>query len=402
MDDFIRKNTEKLMEFKKIFTKKTATEFLTKLCKRGDLQKMESELNKCILTNTSLPDLDERKKFIVNFITTYKKLNSEEPLSKPFTPLKPQDNKIGLGEILYTKAKQPSDLIYIEEKDNQTNKIIQIDDNNTKKKAKKEEFRFGKRFKIDKLEKELPGIANIEVANYSKKYEFLEHHLKHKIEPTIKVCFCMGTKHPIVANCMECGRTHCLQEGEFYCIECKSQLFSKNEFLKKCVNDESLKKCYDHKEKLLKFQKEFYSKMNIIDDYTDWYEISNNTWISKEMREIAKEKDEELEKIKDDMDYRITIDLKTNEINRVYEEIDEAKVKQDISDFFVNSIREKKGEPQYTSGATGTKGYRGKGAAKIVYNEVKENESSCAGFTARAAGEYMKFLKERGLGYAKK
>lgn len=396
MEDFIRNNSDKLMEFKKIFTKNTATEFLTKLCKRGDVLKMESELTKCVLTSSSLPDIDERKKFIVNFINTYKKINNEEPLSKHFISIKPQDNKIGLGEILNTKSKpEPIQASKIEVDDNQNNKI-QIEDN-PKKKSKKEEFRFGKKFRIDKLEKELPGIANIEVANYSKKYEFLEHHLKHKIEPTIKVCFCMGTKHPIVANCVECGRIHCLQEGEHYCIECKSQLFSKNEFLKKCINDESLKKCHDHKEKLLKFQKEFYSKMNIIDDYTDWYEISNNTWISKEMREIAKEKDEELEKIKDDMDYRITINLKTNEIDRVYEEIDEAKVKQEISDFFVNSIREKKNEAQ----VTGTKGNKGKVVAKI-YNEVKEIETSCAGFTQRAANEYMKFLKERGLGYAKK
>lgn len=394
MDDFIRLNVDKLIEFKKIFTRNTAIEFLTKLCKRGDIQKMESELNKCILTSVALADIDERKKFIINFINNYKKINNEEPLSKNFISLKPQDNKIGLGDILSNNGKidlaKPSK---IDIDDNQLSKI-QIEDN-SKKKSKKEEFRFGKKFRIDKLEKELPGIANIEVANYSKKYEFQEHHLKHKIEPNIKVCFCMGTKHPIVANCSDCGRIHCLQEGEDSCIECKSHLFTKNEFLKKCINDENLKKCHDHKEKLLKFQKEFYSKMNIIDDYTDWYEISNNTWISKEMRDIAKEKDEELEKIKDDMDYRITINLKTNEINRVYDEIDEAKVKQDISDFFVNSIREQKNES--LNGPS-----KNKKTAQKVYSEIKDNDTSCAGFTEKAALEYMKFLKEKGLGYAKK
>jgi len=399
MDDFLKQSAEKLIEFKKIFSIKTAIDFLTKLYKRGDLDKMESELNKCILSSLSVPDIDERKKFIIEFINNYKKYSIEEPISKNLITPKISENKIGLGDILSLSGKNEINIpLKVNIEENIKDKNLTGNDVIIKKKPKKEEFRIGKKFRPEKLEKELPGIANIEVANYSKKYEFLQHHLKHKIEPTIKICFCMGTKHPIVANCMECGRIHCLQEGEDSCIECQKPLYSKNDFLKKCINDENLKKCFDHKEKLLKFQKEFYSKMNIIDDYTDWYEISNNTWIAKEMREIAKEKDEELEKLKDDMDYKISINLKTNEINRVYEEIDEAKVKQEISEFFVKAIREKKNENSTNN--FGVKGYKSKTGPKII-NEIKE-DISCAGFTERAVLEYKKFLKEKGLGIAKK
>ena len=49
----------------------------------------------------------------------------------------------------------------------------------------------------------------------------------------------------------------------------------------------------EHKDKLLHFQKEFYSKLEIIDDFTDWYEVSNNTWLDEKSREEAKKKDEE-------------------------------------------------------------------------------------------------------------
>ncbi len=410
MDDFIRQNVEKLKEYKKIFNSNTSTEFLTKLCKRGDLQKIESELTKCILSNTSVHDFDERKKFIITFIENYKKISKEHSLSIPNIMTKPIETKKGLGDILNNLGKQeinlPTKINKNTENENNTNlnmnipSGVQIVD---KKKLKKEgEFRMGKKFRPEKLERELPGIANIEIANYSKKYKFLEHHLKHKIEPNIKVCFCMGTKHPIVANCLECGRIQCLQEGEDNCIECKTDLLKTNDFLRRCISDQNLKKCYDHKEKLLKFQKEFYSKMSIIDDYTDWYEISNNTWIPKEMRDLAKDKDDELERIKDDTDFKININLETNEITRVYEEIDDAKVKQEISEFFVNMIRENKNEINIKNNDKGrVKGHKNKSEGKIVF-EIKSDDISCAGFTQRASEEYIKFLKERGLGYAKK
>ena len=35
------------------------------------------------------------------------------------------------------------------------------------------------------------------------------------------------------------------------------------------------------------------SKLQIVDDFTDWYEVSNNTWLDEKSREEAKKKDEE-------------------------------------------------------------------------------------------------------------
>lgn len=238
----------------------------------------------------------------------------------------------------------------------------------------------------------------------------------------------MGTKHPIVSNCENCGRIQCLQEGEIECIECNTKFTTKVDYIKSLALDANLKKSYEHKEKLLKFQKEFYSKMNIIDDYTDWYEISNNTWISKDMRDMAKEKDDELDRVKDDPDYRININIETNEITKVYETIDDAKVRQDISDFFVNSVRsggdadgnnaekekDKKGAFKGKSifkdkvymgaGDDGFGGNSNGGNGNVNVNGAtpKEGEKECVGFTNRAADAYKKFLKANNLGYAKK
>ena len=58
------------------------------------------------------------------------------------------------------------------------------------------------------------------------------------------------------------------------------------------INDLNAKNAYNHKEKLLKFQEDFYSKLQIIDEFNDWYELSKNTWLTDNEREKAK-RDEE-------------------------------------------------------------------------------------------------------------
>jgi hypothetical protein len=427
MEEFIKQNVHKLMLFKKIFTNKIATDFITKLCNRGDLIKMESELEKCILTGNSINDIEDRTSYIKNFIKNYKKIleeNSGNNFSLQKQPEK--DNKSKLNDLLnntnlnQTKKNENFKLEKIQleknEKEKEKEQIKESTTNNNTVKFE-QKFTMKKKFRPEKLEKELPTIHQIDYNNYKKKYNFEEHHYKNKLEPTNVVCFCMGTKHPIVANCLNCGRIQCLQEGEIDCIDCGLKLTQKNEFIKSLSLDSNLKKSYEHKEKLLKFQKEFYSKMNIIDDYTDWYDISNNTWISKDMRDLAKEKDEELDRVRDDPDYRININLETNEITKVYESIDDAKVRQDISDFFVDSIRgNNSNNPSSSKNNNGNKGSKAKSIYKDkVYtgiiddnnneSNIKPNEGSvesCVGFTNRAAEAYKKFLKDNGLGYCKK
>ena len=171
-----------------------------------------------------------------------------------------------------------------------------------KDKKKKEEEKKSKSNKIGDWmpkirinDEEFPTLSNSELVKRKKNFVVLDRHYQNRLEPGIKECFCMSTRHPLVGNCLECGRIHCLQEGDKKCISCGAPLILKEEYLKQMelIKDNNLKNANLHKDKLLQYQKDFYSKLQIIDDFTDWYEVSNNTWLDEKSREEAKKKDEE-------------------------------------------------------------------------------------------------------------
>ena len=149
--------------------------------------------------------------------------------------------------------------------------------------------------KIKINDEDFPSLASSELVKRKKNFVVLDRHYQNRLEPGIKECFCMSTRHPLVGNCLECGRIHCLQEGDKKCISCGAPLILKEEYLKQMelIKDNNLKNANLHKDKLLQYQKDFYSKLQIIDDFTDWYEVSNNTWLDEKSREEAKIKDEE-------------------------------------------------------------------------------------------------------------
>jgi len=255
MDDFIKISAEKLLFFKKnVLTKKHAAEFLQNLCGKNDSDKIENELKKYLLKDES--NFEEKTKFITEFIQKYEKLKVTKNAPQP------------------TKPSQLSSLI---------SQKSTISENVAAVKPTKENFMKKKINTVD--EESFPTLENADLLKKKKKYQILEHHFKNKLEEKIKLCNCMSTKHPIVGNCLECGKIQCLQEGEKYCIICGSEIPLKEEYEKLCMNDIDMKKAYNHKEKLMKFQKDFYSKLQIIDDFTDWYEISTNTWIDQASRE---------------------------------------------------------------------------------------------------------------------
>jgi hypothetical protein len=317
IEDFIRPYAEKLQIFKKnVFTLKHALDFLQKLCERNDIEKMESELTKCLLNTSANKENEERRNFLTNFIEAFKKFSSENTVVSQ----KIQDSeKIDINSI-------NSSLIKIDK-----------DDPWGGKKTGKDNFTIQRKFKIKNKEEEFPTLENWELVSRKKNFEILDHHYMNKIEKGNKICFCMSSKHPLVGNCLECGRIQCLQEGDSECIVCGASLLKKDDYMKQCSVDKEMKKAYLHKEKLLKFQAEFYSKMQIIDDFSDWYEISNNTWISKENRELAKKKDDEIDRIRDNPEFEYNINFKTLEITKVYEENNEAKMHEDITNLFMEN-----------------------------------------------------------------
>jgi hypothetical protein len=308
MEEFIKTNAEKFQMFKKnVFSLKQSTDFLTKLVERGDVDKMESELSKSLVVSgnvntTSVKDAEERKNFIRNFVEGFKNISAE----RHFIKAKENENKVDKEKAWGMKNTQDAKIF----KDD--NVIV-------------------KKLKVKDKETEFPTLDNLELVNRQKEFKILDHHFANKLEKGIKICFCMSTRHPLVGNCVNCGRIQCLQEGDKECIVCGSDLLKKDQYLIQCSEDFDMKKAYTHKQKLLKFQADFYSKLQIIDDFTDWYELSNNTWINKDNREFAKKRDEELEKRRDDPEFEYNVNFKTLEITRVYDTIDEKKETEDIN-----------------------------------------------------------------------
>jgi activating signal cointegrator 1 len=357
LEDFIKPYAEKLQLFKKnIFTYKHAHDFLQKLCERGDLEKMESELSKCLLNTTQHRESDERKFFISNFIDQWKKYSNER------------------GGNIQSGIKVESS---------------SSTDPGKKSQNQNKEFEL-KKFKIKNKEEEFPTLENLELVNRKKQFEVLDHHYTHKLEKGNKICFCMSSKHPLVGNCVQCGRIQCLQEGDKECIVCGSAIIKKDEYLKQCTDDRDMKKAYMHKEKLLKFQADFYSKLQIIDDFSDWYEISNNTWISKEHRELAKKKDEEIDRIREDPQYEYNINFKTLEVTKVYEQVDDTKMRNDITNFFMESLR-KSDKEKDGNGSHGQKISKSTSQPQ----SAQPSQLSCQGITEKALTELTRLANKR-------
>ena len=255
MEDFILRFSEKLLKYKKgVFQQKTAREFIEKQIMKST-EDSKKELKKCLFPKNivlSEANIKEREEFINIFLEELKSLQIKK---KDEEEKKEKEKNISKKHII----------------NNEWMPKMKINDEN------------------------FPTFANSELVKRKKNYVVLDRHYQNRLEPGIKECFCMSTRHPLVGNCLECGRIHCLQEGDKKCIACGAPLILKDEYLKQMelMKNNNLKNANIHKDKLLQYQKDFYSKLQIIDDFSDWYEVSNNTWLDEKSREEAKKKDEE-------------------------------------------------------------------------------------------------------------
>jgi hypothetical protein len=263
MEQFISNETDKFLIFKsKTFTRKNATEFIEKLTLRDDDESIKKELNKCLLNPSVLKDIKNNEKaikgrqtFIEQFLINLRNIKKE------------------------------------------IKKNEEIERENTKKDDERviKNGSFGPKIKIN--DQNFPSLSSVElIQKAKKKYVILDQHYKNKLEPGIKKCFCYGSRHPLVGNCLNCGRIMCLQEGENNCIDCGEKLVKKENYKKNIVYDNDAKQAFFHKEKLLEFQQQINEKLQIIDDFNDWYEVSNNTWLPLKVREEARKKVENEDK----------------------------------------------------------------------------------------------------------
>lgn len=116
----------------------------------------------------------------------------------------------------------------------------------------------------------------------------------------VKTCDCMGQIHPLVNNCLGCGRVVCELEGEGPCVFC-GNIVLKNEnidleaeqqkLMRELDTDPGLCQTYfvavEHKAKLLTRDKEKNKTKNVIDEDMDWYDMKDDVWQSDQNRKIA-------------------------------------------------------------------------------------------------------------------
>lgn len=113
------------------------------------------------------------------------------------------------------------------------------------------------------------------------------------------ICYCMCTLHPLVNNCVSCGKIVCEQEGEGPCMFCgnwvdRETIYDLNEIGEEDEGrsgGRNLALQYElalqHRDKLLDFDRNAAKRLGVIDERQDWYELSNNTWLNENQRNYA-------------------------------------------------------------------------------------------------------------------
>ncbi|KFO80856.1 Activating signal cointegrator 1 [Cuculus canorus] len=170
--------------------------------------------------------------------------------------------------------------------------------------------------------------------------------------PGRHACECLGQKHKLVNNCLDCGRIVCVQEGSGPCLFCGALVCTKEEqdilqrdsnksqkLLKKLMagaessgNLDAISKdllpqeearlkaglemAVKHKDKLLEFDRTSVRRTQVIDDESDYFATDSNQWLSKQEREALQKREQELRELRhaSRLTRKITIDFTGRQI----------------------------------------------------------------------------------------
>lgn len=128
-----------------------------------------------------------------------------------------------------------------------------------------------------------------------------------------QLCYCMGTDHDLVGNCLACGKVVCALEGKGACLFCGHAVTAKGEKPLTLPDQAAYAQAVEHKDKLVHYNDTSEERQQVIDDSTDWFEVASNPWISEEDRKTAAEKAAEQVKRLEEASNRlvISVDLET-------------------------------------------------------------------------------------------
>lgn len=119
------------------------------------------------------------------------------------------------------------------------------------------------------------------------------------------LCNCQASKHGLINNCLKCGRIVCEQEGSGPCLFCSRPVYSRDELhnnpqLSKLAQGDdggSLAGALQLKDRLLEYDKASEVRTRVIDDECDYFS-TNSVWLSKEMKEELRKKEQQLQELK--------------------------------------------------------------------------------------------------------
>jgi len=103
------------------------------------------------------------------------------------------------------------------------------------------------------------------------------------------ICGCYGTRHKPLTNCLQCGRIACRHEGYGFCPFCGYDI----EKVKVDAGDKKFDRALLHKERLLRYDREFARRTVVLDDQADYFHRESSAWLTEDERAEAERKDED-------------------------------------------------------------------------------------------------------------
>jgi len=102
-------------------------------------------------------------------------------------------------------------------------------------------------------------------------------------------CGCFGSFHKALTNCLYCGRIACQREGYGFCPFCGYLV----EEVKPTGDDADDDEAWKHKERLLRYDREFAQRTVILDDQADYFNREMSMWSTEEERAAAARQEQE-------------------------------------------------------------------------------------------------------------
>lgn len=102
------------------------------------------------------------------------------------------------------------------------------------------------------------------------------------------ICGCYGTIHNYITNCTHCGRIICEKEGYDYCPFC---LNLTEDVLTTSISSIKSAEIFQHKERLIKLDRESAKRTIVYDDQADYFENKYSSWLTESEKNIAEEND---------------------------------------------------------------------------------------------------------------